>query len=120
MSTQEKFIEEINKLNEEQKQVLKDTIKFGWWGDCDYEFQNENGEYETTRAEGYITNNEKNGGHFQGRKISGLFRGIYKQMIHAGGIINHRSNWWGNGSSDILFVKEEYRKLFEDWAKEVD
>lgn len=111
-----KFNLEINKLNDEQKQVLKDTINFGYWGNCDFEFKNEKGEWETVGCNGYVTNEAKKANHFQGRKISGLFSSIYRKLID-GGLLNHASNWWGDGSGDVLFIRESYVSLFKNWAK---
>ena len=34
----------VSVLTEEQQQLLKDTIRYGCWGDSDYEFLTENGD----------------------------------------------------------------------------
>lgn len=122
-----KTVEEIvSVLTEEQKQVLKDTIRLGYWGDADMEFLKEGSsdEEECVLCDGYCTNDAKRAGNFQGRKIAGLFRGIYNRMcpkkygrIAFGEIIGHATNWWDDGSGDMLFIRSEYSQAFEEWAK---
>lgn len=113
----------VSVLNEEQKQVLKDCINFGFWGDADYEFLDEKGNLETVMMDGYCTNDAKKGKHFTGRKISALFRGIYHRLCskeqghQIGHVISHCSDWWGDGTGDMLFIREEYVEAFEQWAK---
>lgn len=123
-----KTVEEIvSVLTEEQKQVLKDTILHGYWGDCNMEFLKENSsdEEECVLCDGYCTNDAKLAGNFQGRKIAGLFRGIYNRMCprkygksSLGEVICHCSNWWGDGTGDMLFIRSEYSQAFEEWAKQ--
>lgn len=114
----------VSVLTDEQQQVLKDCIKYGSWGDADYEFVDENGRIETCRMWGYYTNHAKDGGHFTGRKVSGLFRGIYNRLCskeyknEIGEVISHCTNWWGDGSGDMLFIRNEYVDEFENWAKQ--
>lgn len=112
------FRTEIARLTGEQQQVLKDCVNFGYWGGCDFEFQNEDGTFTVYPCSGYITNEAKKGGHFSGRKVSGLFRGIYARLRGAGEILTHASNWWEDGSGDALFIHGDYVDDFEKWAKE--
>lgn len=118
-----KQVEEIvSVLTEEQKQLLKDTIKYGSWGDSDYEFLNENGEIEIDSMFGYCTNDAKNGGHFSGRKVSAMFRSMYKKLCpyhhnQIGRVISHCHDWWGDGTGDMLFIRYEYVDAFEKWAR---
>lgn len=119
MTTNEIFNETINLLTEEQQQLLKDTINFGSWGDGEGSFLDENGNYIESMMYGYITNDAKMAGHFSGRKISAMFRSIYRKCCNekgAGRVISHCSDWWGDGSGDVLFVKSEFVDMMEEWA----
>lgn len=113
----------VSILSAEQKQVLKDAIRYGSWGSADYEFLDENGNIESVGMYGYCTNDAKLGGHFTGRKVSGLFRSIYHKLCahdnhQIGRYISHCSDWWGDGSGDMLFIRYGYYEAFEEWAKE--
>ena len=118
------IIEQIEvSLTEEQQQLLKDTIKHGYWGDGSYEFLVD-GKLETCMMYGYCTNDAKNGGHFEGRKISSMFRSIYsklgierKDQHGIGEYVSHCSDWWGDGAGDMLFVRKEAYEDIEEWAK---
>lgn len=118
-----KMIEEIvSLLTDEEKQLLKDTIRYGSWGDSEYEFLNENGESEMDSMYGYCTNDAKNGGHFSGRKVSAMFRSIYKKLCphchnQIGNVVSHCHDWWGDGTGDMLFIRYEYVDAFEKWAR---
>lgn len=120
-------IEQVKKivsvLTVEQQQVLKDAIIHGSWGDSDYEFLDEKGDVETDSMYGYCTNDAKMGGHFSGRKVSGLFRSIYNKLCahdnhQIGRYLSHCSDWWGDGSGDMLFIRSGYYETFEEWARE--
>lgn len=123
MKTIEDVLNVVSVLTDEQKQVLKDSINYGSWGSADYEFIDVSGNVETVGMYGYCTNEAKNGGHFEGRKISGLFRGIYSRLCsnehhhQIGRVLSHCRDWWGDGSGDMLFIREEYVDAFEEWAK---
>ena len=111
----------LNQLTEDQRQLLADTIKYGLWGDTEYEFM-ENGQITTVPCDVYITNDARRGGNFSGRQISAMFRSIYSKLAPpsqngAGEIIAHTSDWWGDGSGDVLFVREEYCKEIEEWGR---
>ena len=41
-----------SQLTTDEQQLLKDTINYGAWGDCDMEFRNESGDVETVSAWG--------------------------------------------------------------------
>lgn len=116
-------IENILKdLTADEKQLLKDTIKYGFWGDGDYTFINENGEIEDDGMYGYCTNDAKDGGHFSGRQVSSMFRSIYRKLCEADGnrigrYISHCNDWWGDGSGDMLFIRYELVDEFEKWAR---
>ena len=47
--TIQKVNELVSVLTDDQKQLLKDTINMGFWGDTDMEFRNENDEVEFKR-----------------------------------------------------------------------
>lgn len=113
----------VSVLTEEQQQLLKDTIKYGGWGDSDMEFLDENGNIETVSMYGYCTNDAKEAGHFSGRKISAMFRSIYKKLCpenhnQTGRYISHCNDWWGDGSGDMLFIRTGYYRAFEEWARQ--
>lgn len=110
----------VSILTEEQQQLLKDTIRHGFWGDATDFFLDEDGKKVEDWADVYITNDAKRGGHFTGRKISSMFRSIYKKLCPINGtgeVISHCSDWWGDGSGDVLFIREKYIKAFEQWAR---
>ena len=107
-------------LTDEQQQLRKDTINFGFWGDGSYEFLI-NGELQTCMMNGYCTNDAKEGGHFEGQKISAMFRSIYSKLGLKKGIgeyISHCSDWWGDGTGDMIFIRKDVCEDIEEWAKE--
>lgn len=110
-----------SQLTTDEQQLLKDTINYGFWGDCDMEFRNETGEVETDYAWGYCTNDAKNAGHFSGRKVALMFKSIYKKLCpddHTGYFLSQCSDWWGDGRGDMLFFRGEVCKVVEEWAKQ--
>lgn len=114
-----RIIEE--QLTTDEQQLLKDTINYGIWGDCDMEFRTEKGEVETVCAWGYCTNDAKNAGHFKGRTIATMFRSIYKKLCpenHTGRFLSQCNDWWGDGSGDMLFLRSELHDGLEEWAKQ--
>lgn len=107
-------------LSDEEQQLLKDTIRYGLWGNGSYEFSID-GEIRTEGMVGYYTNNAKLAGHFEGKKIGPMFRSIYKKLGLRKGLgkyISHASDWWGDGSGDMLFVRDDVYQEVEEWAKE--
>lgn len=115
-----KVEEIVSVLTPEQQQLLKDTIIYGSWGDADYEFIDDNGKVITLSMYGYFTNDAKLAGNFKGRQISAMFRSIYRKLCPQGGIgkyISHCSDWWGDGTGDMLFIRDEYVDAFEKWAR---
>lgn len=112
----------VSVLTEDEQQLLKDTIKYGGWGDSDMEFLDENGKIETVSMYGYCTNDAHKAGHFKGRIVSSMFRSIYKKMCPAnrnqiGRYISHCNDWWDDGSGDMLFIRTGYYQIFEEWAR---
>ena len=115
--------EQLDSLTSDEKTLLKDTIKKGYWGDSDWSFRDKDGNPETLRMNGYCTNDAKNAGHFSGRKVSYLFRSLYKKVCPDTGVgrfISHCSDWWGDGSGDMLFIKFPDVKDMEEWARSDD
>lgn len=111
----------VSVLTKDEQQLLKDTIRYGGWGDSDMEFLDENGKIETVSMYGYCTNDAYKAGHFKGRIVSSMFRSIYKKMCPAnrnqiGRYISHCNDWWGDGSGDMLFIRTGYYQIFEEWA----
>lgn len=113
----------VSVLTDDEKQLLKDTINYGSWGDGDMEFLDDNGNIETDGMMGYCTNDAKLGGHFKGCVVSTMFRSIYKKLCKGehnkvGRYISHCNDWWCDGSGDMLFIRYAYSDAFEEWAKE--
>ncbi len=111
----------VSVLTKDEQQLLKDTIRYGGWGDSDMEFLDENGKIETVSMYGYCTNDAHKAGHFKGRIVSSMFRSIYKKMCPAnrnqiGRYISHCNDWWDDGSGDMLFIRTGYYQIFEEWA----
>ena len=85
-ATVETIREIVKALTADEQQLLKDTIKHGYWGDASAAFVDEKlGDIILITAEIYITNDAKQGGHFSGRRVSAMFRSIYKKMCSAHG-----------------------------------
>ena len=120
METKDLFACEIGKLNENQRQLLKDTLRFGEWGDGSMEFLDENGNVETAMSIGFCTNDAKMAGNFSGRQVSAMFRGMYGKLCpsRTGRLFTHCSNWWGDGRGDMLFIRSEYFDQAMSWANE--
>lgn len=118
----ENLIEKIlSPLTDDEKTLLKDTILHGSWGSAEYDFAEEDGSISTKPMYGYCTNDAVLGGHFSGRIVSQMFRSIYKKMCgyyknQIGNVISHCHDWWEDGSGDMLFIREEYVDMFEEWA----
>lgn len=109
----------IASLNNEQKQLLADTIKYGFWGDCEMSFAE--GEIW---CNGYITNDAFKGGHFERKTLSIKFQGLFKALELKGDKYGKENgemmwiyDWWGDGSGSVLFIREELCNDFENWAK---
>lgn len=117
----------VKVLTKDEQQLLKDTINKGCWGDCEQEFlrypaATGSDNLETVYAMGYCTNDAHKAGHFQGRVVSSMFRSIYRKMCSynrnkIGHILCHCNDWWGDGTGDMLFIREEWYAAFEEWAK---
>lgn len=125
-ATIEQVKEIVSVLTDEQQQLLKDTIRYGMWGDSEAEFLDENGNVEEdVPMMAYCTNDAKLAGNFKGRQISAMFRAIYNKLCPSVGVgspkgigkfISHHSDWWDDGSGDMLFIRTGYYQAFEQWA----
>lgn len=121
-------MKEVSVLTQDEQQLLKDTIRYGEWGDGEYEFLNTpnavgNQNFETVYMTGFCTNDAKEAGHFEGRKISAMFRSIYGKMCQERGnrigyVISHCNDWWGDGSGDMLFIRDGWDTAFKEWARQ--
>ena len=128
IGTTKTFDDVLALLSDDEKQLLADTINFGGWGSTSMGFFNDNGEVSEEMCYGYITNMAKDAGHFSGHKVSAMFRSIYRKIENkkpdawlkwtgAGEITCHYNNWWGDGSGDVLFIREPFDEVAEEWAK---
>lgn len=112
----------VSVLTADEKQLLKDTINEGGWGDSDWELLDEGGNVETVAMYGYCTNDAHLAGHFKGRVVAAMFKAIYKKLCpsynnQVGRYISHCNDWWGDGSGDMLFIRTGYYRTFEEWAR---
>ena len=82
-------------FTEKQIQVLKDSWRYGSWGDAEVNFGKDKDEWGL----GACTNDAKHGGHFTGRQISGIMSGISKKIdaTHTDMVVNF-PDWWGDGT----------------------
>lgn len=125
IGTTKTFDDVLALLSDDEKQLLADTINFGAWGSTSMEFYNDDGEYTCEECYGFITNRAKDAGHFSGRKVSAMFRSIYSKVERErsskhsgeGEIISHYNNWWGDGSGDVLFIREPFDDEAKAWAR---
>lgn len=116
----------VSVLSADEQQLLKDTIIYGFWGDTEEDMLNEQGNQEYVWTYGYCTNDAVNGGHFTGRERSAMFKSIYSKLCPMrvsqyramGEYISHCTDWWGDGSGDMLFIRCEYEEAFRAWAKQ--
>lgn len=96
-------------------QLIKDVIRYGYWGDSDFTF---NG--ETKMGNGFITNDAKRGGHFSGKQISGIMSGVAKAAkTHQCSFMASCTDWWGDGTGDVLAFSTDFASDDElnEWAQ---
>lgn len=96
-------------------QLIKDVIRYGYWGDSDFTF---NG--KTKMGNGYITNDAKRGGHFSGKQISGIMSGVAKAAkTHQCSFMASYTDWWGDGTGDVLAFSTDFASNDElnEWAQ---
>ena len=91
-------------FTEKQIQVLKDSWRYGSWGDAEVNFGKDKDEWGL----GACTNDAKHGRHFTGRLISGIMSGISKKIdaTHTDMVVNF-PDWWGDGTGDMVFFNIE-------------
>jgi hypothetical protein len=113
----------VSVLTDDERQLLKDAVRHGCWGDGEYEFLTDSGEFETAGMMGYCTNDAKKAGHFSGRQVSAMFRSIYRKLCSGDGnrtgrVVSHCRDWWGDGSGDMMFVRHDWHEAFDKWSRE--
>ena len=110
----------VASLSPDEKTILRDCIRYGAWGDTAEEFLDADGNVQdAVYCYGYCTNDASKGGHFKGRKVSSLFRSLVAKLAPKNGVgevFAHCSDWWGDGSGDMLFIRGSFYELFEEWA----
>ena len=102
-------------FTEKQIDVIKKVIRFGAWGDCDLEFGDNK---ETNYAYGYETNISKKT-NYSGKEFSGICSGIAKTIKTKNlNFVKNISDYWGDGSGDMLFLNYDIldREEIESWA----
>jgi hypothetical protein len=93
-----KVAEAFSMFNENQQQALKMIVRQGFWGDTDMTFNDE----ECYYSYGYFTNMGN------GKQYSGTLSGISKKIKSSGtNLIFMCSDWWGDGSGDMMFFNME-------------
>lgn len=99
-------------FTEQQLGAVKEIITHGSWGSSDIDFGDSG---EESDAYGYFTNLGK-GKQFSGF-MSGVKKAIKKSETKA---IKHCSNWWQNGSGDMMFFNLDLLECtateLEEWA----
>lgn len=113
----------VSALTDEQRTLLSDLVVHGYWGDCDMEFGDPDGEYGTFSCDGYITDDAYMGGHFVRRGLSNRFRSLYKALGMKGNGMHRMCDefawahdWWGDGRGSVFFVRGEISAELEEWA----
>lgn len=114
----------LGQLTEDEREILRDTIIYGGWGDTIVNFTTGAGENVEVYAYGYCTNDAQEGGRYIGRRNNQLFKSIYRKLCpnsHGGAgtgeYIAHCSDWWGDGSGDMLFIRTGIYQEMEAWAR---
>ncbi len=105
-----KIEEAFSIFNDNQIEAIKLIVRKGFWGDCSQEFADK----KTYYAHGYYTNMSK------GKEFSGLMSGISKTLkASTTNLISMCSDWWGDGSGDMMFFNMELidEKELQNWAK---
>jgi hypothetical protein len=107
-------------LTEQEALLLADTIQQGEWGDAKVMFLSDNGDVEEW-AMGYCTNDAYLGEHFERRMLPNMFKQLYKKLtpcgIH-GYDFSHFSDWWGDGTGDMLFIKTPENETSDSWSEQ--
>ena len=101
-------------LSEKQLLAVKYVLANNFWGDCSQEFKG-----ATHYAYGYITKGNK---AQNGKEWSGIWSGIKKAIENnPQPYLAHISDWWQNGSGDVLFVNIDLLdgNEVETWAQTI-
>lgn len=107
--TKTKIDKEFAIFSDKQIEAIKLIIKKEFWGDCDQEFADK----KTYYAYGYCTNLNK------GKEWSGILSGISKKIKSSGtNLIAMVSDWWQDGSGDMLFLNMDLidKNELEEWV----
>lgn len=116
METIEDLVEE---LTQDQKQLLIDTIFYGAWGYTLAEFIYDDGLPYQYPAMGFLTSEAAQAGNFSEKEIQRLFKSICKKLCpqnNRGEFFSYKFDWWGDSTSDIIFIYRDFAQAFEEWA----
>lgn len=93
-------------------QVIKDTIRYGGWGNADFWF---NGTGNRC-VWGYIPDEAHKGGHFKGKRLSGMYSAIARKIKNIP-FMFHMRNYWGDNHGSILAINTDDDDSLGKWAK---
>jgi hypothetical protein len=104
-------------FNEKQLNIIKATVKHGYWGDADVDLPD--GRY--FHGDGYLTCEAKKGiADLTNRQIAGVFSGITK-ILKKNNIefVKHAPDYWGDGhtSDGMLFFDASISDEIEKWSR---
>ena len=114
-----KTVENFRTLPIELQLLLKETFKQGEWGDTTMNFYID-GKKEEVGAYGFCTN-DVTIPSFSGRKKSAAYKKIYTLLDcdnnGIGQFVTHESDFWNDGSGDMLFIKDDDYTDVMKWAQ---
>lgn len=111
------FQQTIETLTTEQKQLLATTLINCECGSCDFELKDDDGNWECHPCVYFNTKGVSELTTFTPRKVSAMFRTIYKKIEGNGSPINHFNNWLEDGTMNALFVGDAVYNEAIEWAK---